>query len=406
MPAQSPENSIDPMRGDAPAASASDGRTRPAPAQRDTQATDAQPAARTVSAAWLRDAVAPIFAACGLSGTAAERVAGALVDADMRGIASHGVMLVPMYVERMRAGSVSTTETAETVLDAGAVSVLDAGNALGILTADEAMARAMERARSLGVGVVVVRHAFHFGAAFRYAKAAADDGMIGIAAANTRPLLPAPGGTRAVVGNNPLAIGVPRAGGEPIVLDMALSEAALGKIRLAEAEGRKIPPTWAADGDGVPTTDPRAALEGLLLPVGGPKGFGLALMLDVLSGVLSGGAFGEGVKGLYGDYATPNDCAHLFVAIDPGAFGEREAFRARVEELAMQVLASPRAAGVERVRLPGEIESERDARAVAEGIELPGSVLAGLREAASSVGVQLSSFAELSGSFGGEGSER
>src|SRR6185437_6341977 len=212
----------------------------------------------------------------------------------MRGIPSHGLMLVPMYAERIGAGSVTTATAGEVVTDLGAIAVLDAKNALGILTGDQAMALAVERARQFGIGAVAVRHAFHFGGAFRYVMAAADAGLVGIAAANTRPLIPAPGGAKAVIGNNPLAIGVPRAGAEPIVLDMALSESALGKIRIAAAEGREIPPTWATDASGVPTTDPQAAIAGLLLPAAGPKGYGLAFMVDVLTGVLSGGAFGAG----------------------------------------------------------------------------------------------------------------
>jgi LDH2 family malate/lactate/ureidoglycolate dehydrogenase len=342
-----------------------------------------------IHASWLLDAVERVFVAAGLPAASAAAVAEGLVDADLRGIPSHGVMLVPMYVERLRAGSVSRAEAAEPVLDAGAIAVLDGGNALGILTGDQAMALAVEKARSFGVGVVVVRHAFHFGGAFRFVQAAAAAGCVGIAAANTRPLMPAPGGARAVVGNNPLAIGVPTVGGEPIVLDMALSEAALGKIRLAAAEGRAIPATWATDAEGAPTTDPEAAIRGLLLPAAGPKGYGLAFMVDVLTGVLSGGAFGAGVNGLYADAATPNDCAHLFIAIDPPAFGERDAFVARVGELAAQVAASPTAPGVERALLPGQLEAERHAAASARGVALDDSSLRRLRETAEALGVEI-----------------
>jgi LDH2 family malate/lactate/ureidoglycolate dehydrogenase len=348
-----------------------------------------------IHASWLLDAVERVFVAAGLPAASAAAVAEGLVDADLRGIPSHGVMLVPMYVERLRAGSVSRAEAAEPVLDAGAIAVLDGGNALGILTGDQAMALAVEKARSFGVGVVVVRHAFHFGGAFRFVQAAAAAGCVGIAAANTRPLMPAPGGARAVVGNNPLAIGVPTVGGEPIVLDMALSEAALGKIRLAAAEGRAIPATWATDADGAPTTDPEAAIRGLLLPAAGPKGYGLAFMVDVLTGVLSGGAFGAGVNGLYADAATPNDCAHLFIAIDPAAFGERDAFVARVGELAAQVAASPTAPGVERALLPGQLEAERHAAASAQGVALDDSSLSRLRETAEALGVDLGMPAEV-----------
>jgi LDH2 family malate/lactate/ureidoglycolate dehydrogenase len=305
----------------------------------------------------------------------------------MRGIPSHGVMLVPMYAGRIRAGSVTTATRAEVVTDFGAVCVLDAGNALGILTSDQAMALAVEKARRLGIGAVAVRRAFHFGGAFRYVQSAARAGLIGIAAANTRPLMPAPGGARAVVGNNPLAIAVPRTGGDEVVLDMALSEAALGKIRLAAQEGRDIPSTWATDASGTPTTDPHAAVEGLLLPAAGPKGYGLAFMVDALTGVLSGGAFGAGVRGLYADAAAPNDCAHFFLAIDPAAFGD--GFADRLSELSAQVSGSPAAPGVDRVLLPGQLEAERHATASVHGVTVPDSVLTALRETADAVGAEL-----------------
>jgi LDH2 family malate/lactate/ureidoglycolate dehydrogenase len=337
----------------------------------------------------LIDATTRLFVALGVPEAAAAAVARGLVDADMRGIPSHGLMLVPMYAERIRAGSVTTATEARTVTDLGAIAVLDAGHALGILTGDQAMALAIERARAFGLGAVAVRHAFHFGGAFRYVQTAAAAGLVGIAAANTRPLMPAPGGARAVVGNNPLAIGVPAAGAEPIVLDMALSEVALGRIRLAAQEGREIPPTWATDEQGTPTTDPDAAIAGLLLPAAGPKGYGLAFMIDVLTGVLSGGAFGAAVRGLYADTSVPNDCAHVFLAIDPAAFGDAETFARRVGALAAEVTASPTAPGVERVLLPGQLEAERHAAAAIGGVPVEATVLDKLREVAAELGVEL-----------------
>jgi LDH2 family malate/lactate/ureidoglycolate dehydrogenase len=348
----------------------------------------------------LLSATADVFVALGLPRSAAFAVAEGLVDADMRGIPSHGLMLVPMYAERIQAGSVTTATSAEAVTDLGAIAVLDAGNALGILTGDQGMALAIERARQFGIGAVAVRHAFHFGGAFRYVMTAARAGLVGIAAANTRPLMPAPGGAKTVVGNNPLAIGAPTAGPEPIVLDMALSEAALGKIRIAAAEGREIPPTWATDAAGTPTTDPEAAIAGLLLPAAGPKGYGLAFMVDVLTGVLSGGSFGAGVKPLYSEVDVPNDCAHLFLVIDPAAFGGAEAFAARVDELAAQVTASPTAPGVDRVLLPGQLEAERHAAARAEGVRVERSVIDNLRGVAAALGVDLDDLAPADGEEG------
>jgi LDH2 family malate/lactate/ureidoglycolate dehydrogenase len=192
-----------------------------------------------------------------------------------------------------------------------------------------------------------------------------------------------------VVGNNPVAIGVPRRGGSPLLLDMALSEAALGKIRLAQAEGRTIPPTWATDAAGVPTTDPGAAIAGMLLPMAGPKGYGLALMVDVLTGVLSGGAFGNRVQGMYADVSVPNDCAHFFLALDIAAFGDAGAFDEGIASLVAQVTEGPTAPGVERLYLPGQREAEAAESARANGVGVDESVLDGLRKTAALVGVTL-----------------
>jgi len=342
-----------------------------------------------LSPRWLRTAVTSVFSAAGLETTAAAQVADSLVSADMRGVSSHGSMLVPMYVERVRHGSVSTRTEAEVVVDHGAIAVLDAHHAFGQLSGDQAMAIAVDKARTYGVGVVAVRNAFHFGGAFRYVEAAADHGCIGIAAANTRPLMPAPGGAAPVVGNNPIAVGVPVDQGSPIILDMALSEAALGKIRLAAQEGREIPATWASDADGTPTTDPAAALAGLLLPMAGHKGYGLALVVDLLTGVLSGGGFGGAVKGLYADTSVPNNCAHFFLALDIAAFSDTQAFLDRAGRLAADVLASQTAPGVARTLLPGQLEAERLVEAGRSGVPLDASVLDALLATAGDLGVYL-----------------
>lgn len=328
------------------------------------------------SVGWLTEAATRLLEAAGLDEPSAGTVAGSLVDADMRGVSSHGVLLVPMYVERLRAGSVSPLTEAELVVDTGPLALLDGRNMLGQLSGIQAMSLAVEKAGQLGIGAVFVRHAFHFGGAFRYVMQAVDAGCIGIAAANTRPLMPAPGGAAAVVGNNPIAFGIPFAGGEPLVLDMALSEASMGKIRLAAQQGGEIPATWATDADGLATTDAEAALDGLLMPMGGHKGYGLALVVDILTGVLSGGGYGSHVKGLYADTSVPNDCSHAFLALDVAAFGDVDAFAGRLADLAAQITGSPRAPGVERLLMPGQSEAERFAAAQAAGVvDVEASVL-------------------------------
>jgi LDH2 family malate/lactate/ureidoglycolate dehydrogenase len=312
-----------------------------------------------VSADNLIALVSRVFIAAGMAEKAAATVAEGLVEADLEGLPSHGVLLVDMYVDRLRGGSVTTCESAEVVSDRGCSVVLDAGHAFGHLTGDQSIEIAVSRAKQHGVGIVAVRHGFHFGTARRYVIQATEKGCIGIAMCNTRPLMPAPGGAERVVGNNPIAIAVPSDSPIPIVLDMATSEAAMGKIRMAEKADQAIPATWAVRTDGSPTIDPREAIAGMLLPAAGPKGFGLAFMIDLMCGLLSGGAGGQNVKPLYGDPSVPYDCSHLFIAIDVSHFCDISWFRSEAAAAAERIRSGKRAPGVSQLFLPGEPEWRR-----------------------------------------------
>ena len=308
-----------------------------------------------VDAQRLTSVVADIFTAVGIASADAQVVAADLVAADLEGIASHGVMLVPMYVDRINQGSVSRRSAGEIVSDRGGAIVIDAGNALGQLTARQAVKLAVVRAREIGLATVGVRNGFHFGTAGRYARMMAEQNCVGIVLSNTRPLMPPPGGAEAMAGNNPIAIALPSAGEFPVEADMALSATAMGKIRLAAAAGQPIPEDWALDSQGRPTTDPAAAIKGMLLPAAGPKGFGLAFVIDLLCGGLSDGAVGAEVRPLYGDPAAPYRCAHFFLAIHAGHFPVGERFAERVRDQAMRVSGSKRGPGVDRVYAPGEL---------------------------------------------------
>jgi LDH2 family malate/lactate/ureidoglycolate dehydrogenase len=308
-----------------------------------------------VDAHRLSAAVAAIFVAAGIRQEDAAIVAEDLVAADLEGIASHGVMLLPMYVERIAKGSVSRKSAGEVVSDRGCAIVIDADNALGQLTARQAVKLAVARAQEIGMASVAVRNGFHFGTAGRYARMMAAENCVGIVLSNTRPLMPAPGGAEAMVGNNPIAIALPSAGAFPVEADMALSATAMGKIRLAAAAGESIPADWAIDSEGRPTTDPAAAIKGMLLPAAGPKGFGLAFVIDLLCGGLSDGAVGAGVRPLYGDPAQPYRCSHFFLAIHAGHFPVGDRFAERVRDEALRVSASKRGPGVARVYAPGEL---------------------------------------------------
>lgn len=353
-----------------------------------TQVQDGVP---SVPAALLREFVAGLFTAVGVAEAAAANVADGLVEADLEGLPSHGVMLTDMYIERLRKGSVSRRTEALVVSDRDGAVVLDAGHALGQLTGTQAVALAVDKARQFAAGIVTVRHGFHFGAAGRYARQAAEAGCIGIAMCNTRPLMPAPGGAERAVGNNPIAIALPTEGDIPIVLDMATSEAAMGKIRMAEKAGEAIPPTWAVNPEGLPTTKPSEAIAGMLLPSGGAKGFGLAFLIDLLCGLLSQGATGSQVRPLYGDFSVPYDCSHLFIAIDIAHFCDIGWFRRHAAAAAERIRNGQRAPGVTQLFTPGEPEWRRREYA-ANYVTLDPSVVQMLTRYANELGVPAISF--------------
>lgn len=341
---------------------------------------------RTVPAGDLVALASDILEAVGTPHDRARTVAESLVEADLQGVTSHGVMLLPMYVDRIRNGSVIPSAKATVISDSGTSVILDAGHGLGQPSSDTAMSLAIEKAQDLGTGITAVRHAFHFGMARRYALQAADADCIGIAMCNTRPLMPAPGGAERLVGNNPVAIALPTAGRTPLVLDLAMSEAAMGKIRFADQTGEPIPDTWATDSSGVPTTDPAAAIDGMLLPFGGHKGFGLALMVDLLCGLLSGGSWGPDVKHLYGDSSVPYDCSHLFLAVDVTRFGSGTTFESQALAASDRIRNAEKAPGTDRLFAPGEPEWNR-MKAAGGMAAVNGTVWASLVECAESAGV-------------------
>ncbi|MGJ7530723.1 Ldh family oxidoreductase [Variovorax sp. GB1P17] len=313
--------------------------------------------ALAVAPVQLIDWASQVLQACDVPEEHARLTAQALVEADLQGVASHGCMLLPMYVERLRAGSVKAQPKLTLVEDRPGLIVLDGDHGLGQVSSARAVELALERARLNGVAVVAVRHAFHFGAAAYWSSQIAEAGLIGAVMSNTRPLMPAPGGAERVVGNNPLSFAFPAESGQPVVIDMATSNSAMGKIRNAQREGQPIPAGWATDKEGRPTTSAAEAIAGMLLPAAGPKGFGLAVMVDLLCGGVSGGALGAEVQPLYGASERPYNCSHWFLAIDAGP-----AVAPRAANFADRIRSSARAPGISAVYAPGDLERERRAQ--------------------------------------------
>jgi ureidoglycolate dehydrogenase (NAD+) len=326
--------------------------------------------------------------AAGAADAAAQTCAQSLVAADERGVHSHGSLRLGVYVDRLRAGSIDGRASPVAVRDLGAVAVLDGGAGLGIAVAAAAVDLAVERAGRHGVGVVGVRNSHHCGMLAWLVQRATDRGCAALAMSNADAQV-APWGARAkFMGTNPLAIGVPTAG-QPFVVDFATSVVAHARIKAAAERGEAIPEGWALDAEGRPTTDPRLALAGALLPFGGPKGAGLSLMVELLAGLLPGGQVGPDIVPLYERLAQPQQVGHFFVVLDVAAFGEREAFLRRAAQTLQRVRELPAAHGVERVWVPGEIEQERAARAADAPLHLPELTWAELRRTAALLGLAL-----------------
>ncbi|KAK5941620.1 hypothetical protein PMZ80_005568 [Knufia obscura] len=297
----------------------------------------------------------------------AETVARCLVAADLRGIDTHGVNRIPSYMERVRQGVLDPRAIPELTAATPVVAQVDGKNSFGFLGATMAIHHAVEVAKTYGIGMVSVKHSNHFGMSAWICQRAIESDMMSLVFTNSSPALPVFGGKEKLMGVSPIACGAPAGSTKPFILDMAPSVAARGKIYKAKRRDEKIPLDWALDKDGRPTDDPSAALEGVMLPMGGPKGSALSIMMDVFSGVLSGSAFAGWVTNPY-DPSRPANVGHFIVAIKPDLFMSLEEFKSRMDYLYQKVVGSEKAAGVERIYYPGEIEVDREEERRINGI--------------------------------------
>ncbi len=336
------------------------------------------PTTVSIASERLKDCVTGIFVGQHVPESEARIVADSLVEADLRGVSSHGVVRVPTYVAGLKNGSINPRPRLDVVVDLGPRAIVDGDDGMGQVAADRAMRLAIERAREHGIGAVGLRRSRHCGAMAYWAIQALAADCIGFATTNAGLNMAPTGGRDKIIGNNPLAIAVPTNRPWPMVLDMATSVVAGGKLDVAAIRGQKIPPGWATDLDGNPTDDPVTARKGLLLPVGGPKGYGLAVMLDVLAGVLTGARFGGGL-GIPGS-------GQFFLAIQVDGFMPIAEFRDRMDQLIDQIHQSRRAPGSERIFVQGEIEYEMAQRRIREGIPLEEPTVDNLRRLASEAG--------------------
>lgn len=322
----------------------------------------------------------------GVATEQAKIIAICLVAADLRGIDTHGVNRIPSYMERIRQGVLDARAIPTLTQITPVVAQIDGHNGFGFLAASMGIDSAVEMAKTFGIGMVSIKHSNHFGMSAWICQRAIEQDMMSLVFTNSSPALPVWGGKSKLLGVSPIACGAPSGNTKPFILDMAPSVAARGKIYKAKRRGEKIPSDWALDADGNATDDPGSALEGVMLPMGGPKGSGLAIMMDVFSGVLSGSAFAGHVTGPY-DPSKPADVGHFIVAIKPDLFFSIEEFKERMDYLYRRVVESERRPDVDRIYFPGEIEQlTQDERRV-NGIPYTTGEVETLNKEADMVGV-------------------
>ncbi|UIO40104.1 Ldh family oxidoreductase [Brevibacillus brevis] len=337
----------------------------------------------------LEQVVTEVLVQAGARHEHARLVAESLIHADLRGIESHGLARLPIYIQRIEAGLIELNDEPVVWKQDGATALVDGKNHLGAVVGVAALEEAIKLSRQMGIGLVGVRHSNHFGSCSYYAERAITEGKILIVLSNAPEAMAPTGGIRPFFGTNPIAAGIP-AGEEPsFLLDMATSVAARGKIALAVKKGESIPADWAIDANGKETTDPTKALLGSLLPIGGAKGYGLAMFIDILCGLLTGAATGPHVKSLYDNWHDPQNVGHLFLTVDIERFMPLPDFCANMDAYIREVKSVPRKEGVSDIFIPGEIESRKKQERMENGIPFDPNLTKELSQLCRTYGVDL-----------------
>ena len=340
-------------------------------------------AAMRIPAARLEAFIARAFEAVGISTQEAKIIAALMTRADLQGSEGHGVFRLPQYIRRIRGGAVNIRPRIRVEREAAGMALVDGDNGMGHLVMRFATERAIEKAKAAGVAWVGVKRSNHAGPASLYASMPLDHDLIGLyLAVGNANHLPPWGGLDMLLSTNPIAVAVPAGKEPPIVLDMATTVAAYGKVKTKAQRGEAMPEGWMMDRQGRPLTDPRRANDGFLLPIGGYKGYGLALIFGLLAGTLNGAAMGRDVVDFNADDTTPTNTGHAIVAINVDAFQPVADFKRSVDALIRDLRNSERLPGVDRIRLPGEGSHAARADRMTSGIPLPAPLAASLAQLA------------------------
>jgi LDH2 family malate/lactate/ureidoglycolate dehydrogenase len=342
---------------------------------------------RRIDPARLIEFATAVYASHGMPEPDAHLVADTLVQADLWGHQSHGVLRLGWYLDRLRNGVMKPETKPDFTVDAGAIALIDGHDGVGHVLTMLATREAIRRAKAHGIGCVGVRYSNHFGTCMYYTLTGAREGCVMFLTTNGGPAMAPWGGRKKIIGTNPWSVATPAGRHAPFVVDMAATDIARGKIYLARQRRQQIPLGWAIDANGAPTTDPQAAIDGIILPMAEHKGYAIAAMVDVLSGVLTGSGFLSSVHSPY-KTAEKSNCGHFMIAINIEAFQPLKEFNERMEKYIAEIKSVPTAKGFEEVFYPGEIEAGNDVKHRAEGLSLPEDTLLDLQRIAKETGLQ------------------
>ena len=340
-----------------------------------------------VDAEKLSEFASAVYAREGVPEADARLLADTLVQADLWGHQSHGVLRLGWYLERLRNKVMAAVTTAEFVVDAGAIAVIDGHDGVGHVLTKLAAEEAIRRAKQHGIAAVGVRMSNHFGTCMYYTLMGARAGCVTMLTSNGGPAMAPWGGRKKIVGTNPWSIAAPAGRHAPFVVDMANTGVARGKIYLARNQRQPIPEGWALTADGAPTTDPQAAIDGIILPMAGHKGYAIAAMVDMMSGVLTGSGFLSAVHSPY-KTADKSNCGHFIMALNIEAMQPLAQFNERMERWVEEIKSVPLAQGSDEVFYPGELEARNDARHRESGITLAHDTIVDLQRIARETGLQ------------------
>jgi LDH2 family malate/lactate/ureidoglycolate dehydrogenase len=340
----------------------------------------------------LKAYVRTILTHVGLSETDSGTVADSLVGANLRGVDSHGVTRLAIYVKRLKLGVVNPKPNIQVVQESDATLLIDGDDGMGQVVGKRAIELGISKARNNGAVYIGVKRSTHFGTGAYFVQQGVRENLITYAMSNAPSTMAPWGGIQPYIGTNPYAFGIPAGKYNPIILDMATSVVARGKIIIAAQAGKEIPEGWAIDKEGRPTTNAQDGLDGSVLPFGGPKGYAISLMIDIMSGVLTGAGFGPHINNIYGDYDKSQNVGHFFQLIDITRFMAVDLFKQRVDQMIEEIKSSPKAAGCDEIFVPGEIEFNIERKRLAEGILISKEIYEDIKQVGVDCGVHIEDY--------------